>query len=85
VKLLVAIKHGVEMKLTCAAGGLGHVQVRLLVEALPQKNKWVFTNCNEKHALLALEALGLQVMLSFSRLLFGVHFLGVLMGRYILP
>eukprot|EP00884_Botryococcus_braunii_P000487 jgi/Botrbrau1/10439/Bobra.0133s0046.1 len=39
-------------------------EVRSLVESLPQKNKWVFTNCNEKHALLALEALGLQGLFS---------------------
>ena len=38
-------------------------QVRECLLALPQK-KWVFTNCNEKHAKLALETLQLQVMLS---------------------
>lgn len=33
-------------------------QVRECLKALPQK-KWVFTNCNEKHARLALESLDL--------------------------
>lgn len=36
-------------------------QVRECLLALPQK-KWVFTNCNEKHAKLALETLQLQVI-----------------------
>ena len=36
-------------------------QVRECLLALPQK-KWIFTNCNEKHAKLALETLQLQVM-----------------------
>lgn len=40
----------------------GHcAQVRECLLALPQK-KWVFTNCNEKHAKLALETLQLQVL-----------------------
>lgn len=33
-------------------------KVRQCLQALPQK-KWVFTNCNEKHARLALETLNL--------------------------
>lgn len=37
-------------------------QVRECLLALPQR-KWVFTNCNEKHAKLALETLQLEVML----------------------
>ncbi len=35
-------------------------QVRECISALPQK-KWVFTNCNEKHARLALKSLNLLV------------------------
>lgn len=36
------------------------VQVRSLLESLPQE-KWVFTNCNEKHARSALQLLGIAV------------------------
>ena len=58
--LFLAILHltqyGSNMQAHC-------VQVRECLLALPQK-KWVFTNCNEKHAKLALETLQLQVMLS---------------------
>lgn len=35
-------------------------QLRALLESLPQE-KWVFTNCNEKHCRIALGLLGLQV------------------------
>ena len=47
-------QHDFIMQAHCA-------QVRDCLLALPQK-KWVFTNCNEKHAKLALETLQLQVM-----------------------
>lgn len=40
------------------------VQVRECLLALPQK-KWVFTNCNEKHAHLALQTLEIDVRLCF--------------------
>lgn len=40
------------------------VQVRECLLALPQK-KWVFTNCNEKHAHLALQTLQIDVSLCF--------------------
>lgn len=36
------------------------MQVRDCLLALPQK-KWVFTNCNEKHAHLALQTLQIDV------------------------
>ena len=36
------------------------VQVRACLQSLPQR-KWLLTNCNEKHAGIALELLGLQV------------------------
>lgn len=49
-------QHDSMMQVHCA-------QVRECLLALPQK-KWVFTNCNEKHAKLALETLQLQVILS---------------------
>ena len=38
------------------------MQVRECLLALPQK-KWVFTNCNEKHAHLALQTLQIDVSL----------------------
>ncbi|KAA6427834.1 MAG: hypothetical protein FRX49_02497 [Trebouxia sp. A1-2] len=38
--------------------GFVREQVRECLKALPQR-KWVFTNCNEKHARLALESLDL--------------------------
>jgi hypothetical protein len=40
----------------------GCLQVRRLLLGLPQQ-KWVFTNCSEKHAWHALQLLGLQVLL----------------------
>ena len=36
------------------------MQVRALLESLPQE-KWVFTNCNEKHARSALQLLSIEV------------------------
>jgi hypothetical protein len=36
------------------------LQVRACLLSLPQ-TKWIFTNCNEKHARLALQTLGLEV------------------------
>jgi FMN phosphatase YigB (HAD superfamily) len=40
--------------------------VRECLKALPQR-KWVFTNCNEKHARLALESLDLLVSHTCNR------------------
>lgn len=37
------------------------IQVRALMISLPQKERWLFTNCNEKHANIALELLNLKV------------------------
>jgi hypothetical protein len=39
------------------------LQVQQLLQSLPQKEKWIFTNCNEKHANIALELLNLKVRL----------------------
>ena len=33
-----------------------------LLQSLPQAEKWIFTNCSEKHATHALELLGLKVL-----------------------
>jgi putative hydrolase of the HAD superfamily len=37
------------------------MKVRELLKSLPQKEKWLFTNCSEKHAIYALELLNLKV------------------------
>lgn len=41
--------------------------MRALLDSLPQP-KYVFTNCSEKHAELALQSMGLQVRLGLRSL-----------------
>ena len=42
------------------------IQVKALLQSLPQE-KWVFTNCNEKHAKHALQLLGIEVIIAAKR------------------
>ena len=49
-------------------------QVRECLLALPQQ-KWVFTNCNEKHARLALETLDLLVGHTLWNIMQSMHVL----------
>ena len=48
--------------LSMCSSAQASLQVRALLESLPQE-KWVFTNCNEKHATHALRLLGIEVLI----------------------
>ena len=59
---VVQVPTQTDVDLACASASLQvFVQVRALLESLPQE-KWVFTNCNEKHARHALQLLGIEVI-----------------------